>query len=60
MAGESQRGVGSDTALALHDLVDAARWHGDVIGDQVFRQAQGREEIFAEQFTGMDGGVFFS
>lgn len=59
VTGEPQGGVCCDSAFALHDLIDAARRHADVIGESVFGQAQRKEEIFAENFTGMDGGVLF-
>lgn len=36
IAGEAQGGVGSDSALAFNDLIDATRGNADFFGDAVF------------------------
>ncbi len=59
VAGEAQGGVSGDGALALYDLVDAARGHADVLSKAVFRQAERQEEILSKDFTGMNGNVLF-
>lgn len=57
VAGEAQGGVRRDGAFALHDFIDAARRHADVMGETVFGQTKRREKILAENFTGMNGSV---
>jgi hypothetical protein len=53
---EAKRGVAGDGALALDDLRDAVRWHG-----QLPRQFGGRDvqliQFVGENFAGMDCGA---
>ena len=42
IAGEAQRGIDRDRTLALHDLVDAAGWNADVLGDALLNQGEDR------------------
>ena len=52
---QAQGGIDGDRAGAFHDLVDASRWHADVLGDPVFGEAEGNQEVFAENFSGVGG-----
>jgi len=57
VAGEAEGGVGGDGALAVDDLVDAAGWHGDVLGEAVLGDVHGVEELFEKDLAGVDGRV---
>jgi hypothetical protein len=57
--GEAQGGVRGDGALSFDDLIDAARGNADVLRNAVFGQSQWQEEVFAENFSGVNGGVLF-
>ncbi len=59
IAGKAQGGVCGDGAIALHDLIDAARGHADVPREAVFRKTERQKKILAQNFTGMNGGVLF-
>jgi hypothetical protein len=59
IACETQSGVRRDRAFTLHDFINATRWNADVMGEAVFGQAKGQDEILAENFTRMNGGVLF-
>ena len=56
---ESQGGVHGEGAFSFHDLIDAAGWYTNVISNAVFRQAKRNKEFLAENFTRMDGSVYF-
>ncbi len=59
VAPEAQGGVGGDGAFAFDDLIDAAWGNSNVLGDTVFGQSQRQKEVFAENFSGVNGGVLF-
>lgn len=42
---ESQRRVGRDPTLAVHDLIDTARRHGQIVGQPVLRERQRLKEL---------------
>jgi hypothetical protein len=54
-AGEPQCGVSGDCAFAVHDFVDAPRWHIDRFGDPVLRDPQRVEEFLLEDLAGVGG-----
>lgn len=56
---EAQRGIDGDGAFAFDDLVDAARGDADVLGEPVFGESEGQEEILAQDFAGVDGRMCF-
>jgi hypothetical protein len=59
VATEAKGGVGGDGAFAFDDLIDTAWGNSNVFGDTVFGQPKRQEEIFAENFSGVNGGVLF-
>ena len=52
-------GVHGERALGLDDLVDTPGRDANVLGDAVFREAKGTQEILAENLARMDGSVRF-
>lgn len=52
--GKAEGGVRGDSALAMHDLIDATRRHADVFREPVFGQAKRLEEFFDQHFAGGD------
>jgi hypothetical protein len=57
-AREAQSSIGSEGALAKHDLIDTARVHADVNGKAVLAQVHRFDEFLQQHFTRMDGGKF--
>ena len=51
---EMQVGFGGDAATFLEDLVDALVGQVGALGQTIGRDAEGREEVLAEQFAGVD------
>ena len=49
--GQSYSGVGGDTALAVHDLVDAARGHADGRGEFVLGDPEPLDEVLHEDLA---------
>src|SRR5690606_21842296 len=45
--------VRGDAALAVHDLVDAPRWHTDRDGQMVLGDAQGLDELLEQYLPGV-------
>lgn len=56
---QPQRRVRRDGTIALHDFIYTTRRHADVFGKPVFGQAQRLQEVFAENFARVNGGVLF-
>jgi hypothetical protein len=54
-ARQAQRGVGADSALAMHDLVDAAWRYIDCLGDPVLRDPHRFEELGQKDLAGVGG-----
>jgi hypothetical protein len=51
---ETERGVRRKGALAVHDLADPVRRHGDVPGEGGDSDAQGAHELLPEDLAGRD------
>jgi len=51
--------IRSDRPLAVHDLVDASRWHVDVLGKAVLADSHRLEELLQENLTRMNGVWLF-
>lgn len=56
---EAERGIGSDGPLAFDDFIDAPGRDANILCQAVFGKAQRGEEIFAQDFAGMDGSECF-
>src|SRR5690606_41601378 len=52
--GQADGGIGADTALAEHDLVDPARRHASRARNRVLADPHRVEELVLEHFAGMD------
>jgi hypothetical protein len=59
IAFEAQGGIHGEATRALDDFVDSPGRDTDVLGDPVFRQTKGHQEILAEDFAGMNGSMCF-
>jgi len=59
VAFDAQGGIDGDSPLALDDFIDAPGRDSDVLSDPAFRQPERDQEVFAEDFTGMNGSVCF-
>lgn len=57
-AREAQGGIGSDGALAQHDLVNAARIHADVNGKAVLAEVHRLDEFLQQHFARVNRGEF--
>ena len=59
VAFEPEGGIHGEGTLTFHDFIDPARWHTDVLGNAVFRNAERNQEFLTKDFSRMDGGVCF-
>lgn len=59
VAFEPQGAIDRERPLALHDFIDAPGRDADVFSHPVFRKTEGDQEVLAENFAGMNGGVCF-
>ncbi len=44
----------------MHDLIDAARMHPDVVGEAILADPQRLEKLFKKNLTGMSGREFLA
>jgi hypothetical protein len=52
-ASQAQGGIGTDPSLAVHDLVDPPRWHGDRARQLILAEFQRLEELGKEDLARM-------
>src|SRR5437868_5464814 len=55
VARQPERGVSRNSSRAVHDLVDTARGHADVLRHAVLKDAERLEKIGGQHFAGVDG-----
>ena len=56
VAREAQCCVCADATLAVHDLIDAARWHADSDREPILGDPERVDEVFHQYLTGVDRG----
>ena len=55
---EPQRRIGANCPLAVHDLVDAARGHRNILREAVLRDTERLKKVGVQYFAGVNRGQF--